>query len=136
MADMIPTVNGCKTKLLLESLICINSMLTHFQNIAKIMKESNLDTKSHSGHFEELNHAFKEMFAELHEIEPVTMFHVNPYSTVGYSFFIKDHHHHVPEGLGMFSLPLYQIYQRYLRSKYWKVRTRLLEQQKTQTLKA
>jgi len=65
-------------------------LLTHFQNVAKIMKESNLDTKSHSGHFEELNHVFKEMFAELHEIEPVTMFHVNPYSTVGYSFFIKD----------------------------------------------
>jgi len=53
------------------------------------MKESNVDTKSHILQFEELNHVFKEVFDELLEIEPVMMFHVNPFKTVGNSFFIK-----------------------------------------------
>jgi hypothetical protein len=53
------------------------------------MKESNFDTKSHSAQFEELNHIFKEVVAELREIEPVMIFHVNPFSTVGNSFFTK-----------------------------------------------
>jgi adenosine/AMP kinase len=29
------------------------------------------------------------MFAEFHEIEPVMKFRVNPFNTVGHSFFIK-----------------------------------------------
>jgi len=64
-------------------------LLTHFQNITKIIKKSNFDTDSHSVQFEELNHVFKEVFAELHKIESVMMFHVNPFNTMGNSFFIK-----------------------------------------------
>jgi hypothetical protein len=66
-----------------ESLVCRKSLLTHFQNIEKIMKKSHFDSKPHSGHFEKLNHVLQEVFADLHEIEPVMMVHVNAFNTVG-----------------------------------------------------
>jgi tryptophan synthase alpha subunit len=53
------------------------------------MKESNFGSKSHSEHFEELNLVFKEVLAQLHEIESVMMFYVNPFNNVGNSSFIK-----------------------------------------------
>jgi len=89
---------GLKINYYVESLICRKSLLTHFQNMAKIMKEINFYTRSHSGHFEELNHLFKEMSAELHEIE---LFYDVSYQSIqhcGQQF-------------------LYHRYQRYLRSK-------------------
>jgi hypothetical protein len=124
-----------------ESLICRKSLLTHFKNIEKIMKESNFetkshsghfdtkshsghfdtkshsghfDTKSHSGHFEELNHVVQEAFVDLHEIEPVVMVHVNAM---------------------LWAQFLYQSYQCYLRSRCCNVRTRHSELQKNLTLK-
>jgi hypothetical protein len=50
--------------------------------MAKVIKESNFDFKLHSGHLEQTSNVFKERFAQLHDIKPVIMFHVNPFKAL------------------------------------------------------
>jgi hypothetical protein len=51
-----------KVNLYFGSLFYRKSLLTHFQNVANVMKESDFDSKSHNGHLEEMSHVFKEVF--------------------------------------------------------------------------
>jgi hypothetical protein len=79
---------GLKVNYYFGSIICRKSLLTHIQNIT-VMKESNFGSKSHRRHFEELNIVFKEVFAQLHEIESVMIYYFNPFTNMGDSSFIK-----------------------------------------------
>jgi hypothetical protein len=88
---MVISRNAFERKsLLLKAHLDKNNRKLTSKIIAKTTKEINFNSKLHNGNLEELSSIFKDRLGRLYEIEPITMLYVNPFSTLGLSFVVKD----------------------------------------------